>query len=257
VLLGTKGYSFTVSAACATGAAAIGQAYQLIGAGFQDRALAGGFMEDSWEYACNFDALKAFSMREDDPAASSRPFDRDRDGLVPSAGGSILILEELEAAQARGATIHAEIAGYSFSSDAKDMTAPSGEGGERAIRQALKDSGAERVDYINAHATATTVGDVVEAQVIARIFGDGPRVTSTKSMTGHEGAAAGSNEVVYTLLMMGADFIAPSLNLEHLDPQCEGIRVVTGDAIDADIRVAASNSFGFGGVNTCLVLTKP
>jgi 3-oxoacyl-[acyl-carrier-protein] synthase-1 len=258
ILLGTRGYSYTVSAACATGATAIGQAYHLIRHGLQDRALCGGFMENSWEYACQFDATKAFSVREDEPTKASRPFDRDRDGLVPSAGGSILVLEEMEAALARGATIRAELAGYSFGSDAADMTAPTGDGGARAIRQALEEASISpgEVDYVNAHATATLLGDVVEAKVIADVFGTRPYVSSTKSMTGHEGAAAGSNEAVYTLLMMEHGFVAPTLNLEHLDPECEGIRAVAGTAETADVRVATSNSFGFGGVNTCLVMRR-
>jgi len=259
ILFGTRGYSFTVSAACATGAAAIGQAFQLIQWGLQDRALCGGAMESTWEFASHFDALKALSMREDAPQQASRPFDRGRDGLVPSGGGSVLVLEEWEAAVARGATIHAELAGYCFASDAHDMTAPSGEGGLRAIRGALAPTGLspEQVDYVNAHATSTPVGDVVEARIIEQLFGRGPRVSSTKSMTGHESGAAGSNELVYTLLMMERGFCAPSINIDELDPDCAGIRVVANEAEPARIDVAISNSFGFGGVNTCLVLRRP
>jgi 3-oxoacyl-[acyl-carrier-protein] synthase-1 len=258
VLLGTRGYSFTVSAACATGAVAIGQAYQLIQWGLQDRAVCGGVMEDTWEAACHFDALKAFSPREDAPTEASRPFDQDRDGLVLSGGGSILVLEELESARARGATIHAEVCGFSFASDAHDMTVPSGEGGARAVREALKGAELEpdAVDYINAHATATPAGDVVEAKILAEIFGTGPLVSSTKSMTGHEAGAAGSNELVYTLLMMSEGFVAPSINIDTVDPECGGIRIAT-EAVETPVRVAASNSFGFGGVNTCLVVRRP
>ena len=258
VLLGTKGYTFTVSAAHAAGAAAIGQAFQLVRWGVQDLAICGGVQEDTWEYFCQFDALKAFSAREDEPTKASRPFDRDRDGLVPSAGGSILILEEWEQACRRGSNIRAELIGYATNSDGQDMTVPSGEGCVRCMEQALKDAGvrAGQVGYINAHATSTPVGDAVEAQAIAKVFGRGPVVSSTKSMTGHEQGAAGSNEVVYTLLMMENDFIAPTINLEELDPECGGINIVANEAIEAPIEIAASNSLGFGGINTCVIVRK-
>lgn len=258
VLLGTRGYSLTVSAACATGAAAIGLASQLIRGGVQDRAIAGGVQEDTWEYFCHFDALKAFSLREDDPTKASRPFDKHRDGLVPSAGSGLIVLEELEQARRRGANIYAELIGYGFTSDGSDMTIPSGEGGVRCMRQALQDAaiGPDEVDYINAHATSTQVGDVSEAQAIAEVFGKYPYVSSTKSMTGHEQGACGSSEVIYTLLMMRDQFVAPNINLDELDPECDGINLVANRAIEAKIDVAASNAFGFGGVNTCLVLRK-
>lgn len=258
VLLGTRGYSVTVSAACATGAAAIGLAFQLVRGGVQDRAIAGGVQEDTWEYFCNFDALKAFSVQEAEPTRASRPFDMQRDGLVPSAGAGLLILEELESARRRGAKIYAELIGYTFTSDGYDMTIPSGEGSVRCMRQALQDGGIrpDEVDYVNAHATSTPVGDVVEAQAIAEVFGKRPYVSSTKSMTGHEQGAAGSNEVIYTLLMMQDQFVAPNINLDELDPQCDGINLVANRAIEAKIDVAASNAFGFGGVNTCVVLRK-
>jgi len=258
VLLGTRGYSLTVSAACATGAAALGLAFQLIREGRQDRAIAGGVHEDTWEYFCHFDALKAFSLREDDPTRASRPFDKYRDGLVPSAGSGLLVLEELEQARHRGATIHGELIGYAFTSDGYDMTIPSGQGGVRCMRQALQDAGIrpDEVDYINAHATSTPVGDVSEAQAIAEVYGKRPYVSSTKSMTGHEQGACGSTEVLYTLLMIRDQFVAPNINLDELDPECAGINLVANRAIEAKIDVAASNAFGFGGVNTCLVLRK-
>lgn len=258
VLLGSRGYSLTVSAACATGAAAIGLALQLIRGGMQDLCICGAVQEDTWEYFCHFDALKAFSLREDEPVKASRPFDKHRDGLVPSAGGGIIVLEELEQACQRGARIYAEMLGYAFTSDGHDMTIPSGEGGVRCMKGALADAGttADQVDYINAHATSTVIGDAVEAQNIARVFGKTPYVSSTKSMTGHEQAAAGSNEIIYTLLMMQHDFIAPNINIEEIDPQCDGINIVANQALDANINIAASNSFGFGGVNTCLILKK-
>jgi 3-oxoacyl-[acyl-carrier-protein] synthase-1 len=258
VLLGTKGYSLTVSAACATGAAAIGHAAHLIRAGLQDLCICGGVQEDSWEYFCQFDALQVFSMREDEPTKASRPFDKYRDGLVPSAGCGIVILEEMEQAQRRGAKIYAELVGYAFTSDGHDMTAPSGEGSARCMEHALHDAGIvpNQVDYVNAHATSTPVGDAVEAQAIARVFGKGPYVSSTKSMTGHEQGASASNEIIYTLLMMDHRFIAPNLNLEEIDPRCEGINLVPNHPIEAKIDIAASNAFGFGGVNTCILLKK-
>jgi len=258
VLLGTRGYSLTVSAACATGAAAVGLGLQMIRAGLQDRLICGGVHEDTWEYFCHFDALKAFSLREDEPTRASRPFDKYRDGLVPSAGAGILILESLEQARHRGAKIYAELVGYAFSSDGCDMMIPSGEGSLRCMEAALQDAciTPPQVDYINAHATSTLVGDAVEAQAIAKVFGNRPYVSSTKSMTGHEQGAAGSNEIIYTLLMMEHDFIAPNINLEALDPACEGINLVANEPLEGRIDVAASNSFGFGGVNTCIVLRR-
>mgnify|MGYP001558250515 CR=1 FL=1 len=258
VLLGTRGYSLSVSAACATGAAALGLAFQLVRGGMQDRAIAGGVHENTWEYFCHFDALKAFSTRESDPTRASRPFDKNRDGLVPSAGAGLLILEELDQARGRGARIYAELIGYAFTSDGSDMTIPSGEGSVRCMRQALHDAGVrpDEVDYINAHATSTPVGDASEARAIAEVFGTWPWVSSTKSMTGHEQGACGSSEVIYTLLMMRDQFVAPNINLDELDPECDGINLVANRAIEARIDVAASNAFGFGGVNTCLVLRK-
>jgi len=258
VLLGTRGYSFTVAAACATGAVALGTAYQLIRGGMQDRAIAGGVQEDSWEYCCNFDALNAFSLRESEPTKASRPFDKDRDGLVPSAGVGLLVLEELGEARRRGAAILAELVGYAFTSDGYDMTVPSGEGSVRCMRQALGDAGlrADAVDYVNAHATSTPVGDVSEAQAIATVFGARPYVSSTKSMTGHEQGACGSTEVIYSLLMMRGQFVAPNINVDEIDPQCAGINLVANRAIEAKIDVAVSNAFGFGGVNTCHVLRR-
>jgi len=256
VLLGTRGYSLSVSCACATGAAAIGLASQLIRQGLQDRAICGGVHEDTWEYFCHFDALKAFSVREDDPSRASRPFDKSRDGLVPSAGGGIVLLEELEEARRRGARIYGEIIGYAFTSDGSDMTIPSGEGSTRCMRLALQDAGVRpgEVDYVNAHATSTLVGDVSEAHAIAEVFGMRPYVSSTKSMTGHEQGAGGATEVIYTLLMMRDRFVAPNINLDELDPECAGINLIANRAIEAEIELAASNAFGFGGVNTCLVL---
>jgi 3-oxoacyl-[acyl-carrier-protein] synthase-1 len=256
VLLQTRGYCMTVASACASGATAIGQAAQLIRFGLQDRMIAGGVHEGSWEYDCNFDALRVFSQREDSPKQASRPFDRYRDGLVPSAGAGMVILENLEAAQARGARIYGELLGYASNSDGFDMTTASGTGAIRCMELALADAGiaADQVEYINAHATSTPTGDVIEAQSIARVFGRRPLVSSTKSMTGHEIGAAGSNEIVYTLLMMNRGFIAPSINIEEIDEQCRDIEIVANTAISKPVKIAVSNSFGFGGVNAVVVL---
>jgi 3-oxoacyl-[acyl-carrier-protein] synthase-1 len=258
VLLGTQGYSMTVSTACASGASAIGNSYQIVKFGLQDRMISGGVQEGSWAYDCNFDALRVFSGREGEPTCASRPFDKYRDGLVPSLGCGIVILEDYEHALGRGARVYAELMGYGTNSDGYDMTIPSGVGGFKCMQLALEDAaiGEEEVDYINAHATSTVVGDVVEAQAIAKLFGKRPFVSSTKSMTGHEIGAAGSNELIYTLLMMNNSFIAPNINVEEIDEECRGINIVANEAIDAPIRIAMSNSFGFGGVNSCLIIKK-
>ena len=258
VVLKTRGYCMTIATACASGTNAIGQAAQLIRFGLQDRMIAGGVQEGSWEYDCNFDALRVFSGREDDPAAASRPFDKGRDGLVPSAGAGMVVLEDWEQARARNAAIHAELIGFAANSDGFDMTTASGTGGIRCMELALADAAldADRVDYVNAHATSTPTGDVIEAEGIARVLGRRPWVSSTKSMTGHEIGAAGSNELVYTLLMMTRGFVAPSINIEEVDERCTGINILTNEAIQAPIDFAMSNSFGFGGVNAVVVLKR-
>jgi 3-oxoacyl-[acyl-carrier-protein] synthase-1 len=258
VLLGVRGYSLTITAACATGAAAVGLGAQLIKSGIQDVCICGGVQEDSWESICHFDALDAFSLREHEPRRASRPFDKDRDGLVPAAGCGVVVLEELEQARKLGKKIYAELVGYAFATDGCDMTIPSGEGSVRCMKQAIQEAGitCDQLGYINAHATSTRIGDPVEAQAIAKVFGKKPFVSSTKSMTGHELGAAGSNELIYTLLMMNHNFVAPSINLEEIDPTCEGINLVANQPIETKINIAASNSFGFGGVNTCIVLRR-
>ena len=259
VMLGTQGHCMTVSTACASGSSAIGHAYQSIKFGLQDRMICGGVQENTWAYDCNFDALRNFSQREDEPTKASRPFDRHRDGLVPSRGCGIVALEEYEQAIDRGARIHAELIGYATSSDGFDMTTPSGVGYVRSVELALQDAAisVHDIDYINAHATSTIVGDATEAQAIAKVFGKGPSVSSTKSMTGHESAAAGSNELIYTVLMVENGFIAPSINIEEIDEACQGIEIVANEAADRQIRIAVSTSAGFGGVNTCLIVKKP
>jgi len=258
VLLGTKGYSLTVTAACATGAAAVGHGAQLIRGGLQDLCICGGVQEDSWEYFCQLDALQVFSLREGEPTKASRPFDKYRDGLIPSAGCGIVILEEFEQARRRRAKIYGELIGYAFTSDGYDMASPSGEGSVRCMERALEDAHITpgQVNYVNAHATSTQVGDAIEAQSISRVFGKGAYVSSTKSMTGHEQGACGSSEIIYTLLMMEHNFIAPTINLEEIDPRCKGINLVANCPLEARMDFAVSNAFGFGGVNTSVVLKR-
>ncbi len=259
VILGVRGQCYTVCAACASGAMAIGLAAQSIRAGMQDRMIAGAIQEGSTEFDLLFEALRVFSHREDSPTAASRPFDRRRDGLVPSAGAGFVILENYEQAVARGIPIHGEIIGFASNSDGYSMTTPSGEGSLRCMRMGLADAAMtpDAVDYINAHATSTQVGDAVEAQGIREVFGSRPFVSSTKSMTGHETAASGATELIYTLLMMRHNFVAPSINIEEIDPECAGINLVKNQAIETPLRVAVSNSFGFGGVNNVLVVARP
>lgn len=258
VLLGARGHSMTVSAACASGALAVGHAANLVRTGMQDRMFAGATQEGSWEYDCTFDALRVFSRREHSPAEASRPFDEDRDGLVPSAGAAVVVIEEYEQAKARGTPIYAELIGFGTNCDGYKMTTPSGIGGVECMKLAMADAGVgpDKIDYVNAHATSTPVGDVQESQAIAQVFGERPFVSSTKSMTGHEIAAAGATELIYTLLMMRHGFIAPNINVRRIDDECRGIKVVANEAIDARIDLALSNSFGFGGVNACLVVKR-
>ncbi len=258
VIFGTRGHTLTISSACASGATAIGLGAHLIRTGLQDRVLAGGVQEGSWEYDCNFDALRVFSRREDQPDKASRPFDKFRDGLVPAAGAGFVLLESRELAQKRNSPAWAELIGFASNSDGHEMTTPSGSGSTNCMKLALKDAAIspDLIDYINAHATATPVGDIVEAQGIRDVFGENTPVSSTKSMTGHEIGAAGSNELIYTMLMMKHRFIAPNINIEQIDEQCGPINLIANQAVNADIRIAMSNSFGFGGVNTCLIVRK-
>ncbi len=259
VILGLHGPTYTVAAACASSAVSVGQALLAIRHGLQDRAIVGGLHDGCWEFDSHFDALRVLSERSDDPGAASRPFDIDRDGLVPSSGAATVILEEYEMAKARGAHIIAELVGYSLNNDGYKMTSPSGIGAIKCMNAALEDGqiAPEQIDYINAHGTSTPVGDAREAQGIEQIFGKKPLVSSTKSMTGHEVGSASANELVYSLLMMEHQFVAPSINIDNLDDQCKGINIVANEAIDAKIDVALSNSFGFGGVNACLVFKRP
>lgn len=256
--LGAKGINLTISAACSSGAHALGLAYQLIRSGAQRLIFAGGAQETNWVSMVSFDALNTFSVRHEDPRAASRPFDRGRDGLVPGGGGALLVLESLESARARDARIYGEIVGYAFSSDGDHLTLPSGDGALRCMRAALAAAGiAPRdVDYINAHATSTPQGDQVEAGAIHELFGAaGPPVSSTKSMTGHECWMAGASEAIYCLLMMQDGFLAPNINFEAFDEQTPEINVIA-ETLTGEADVVLSNSFGFGGTNACLVLKR-
>ena len=252
-----KGINITISAACASGSHAIGLGYHFIKSGLQKMVLCGGAQEVNAYSMGSFDALSAFSVNIEDPTKASRPFDKNRDGLVPSGGAASLVLEEYEHAIARGATILAEVKGYGFSSNGAHISQPTNEGSYRAMMMALNDSQLkiEDIDYINAHATSTPMGDGFEAMAIAKIFGKSVPVSSTKSMTGHECWMAGASEIVYSILMMQNNFVAPNINFEEPDEFSEGI-FVTNKRIDKPINNVLSNSFGFGGTNSALVISK-
>ena len=253
-----RGVNFTISAACASGSHAIGLGYHFIKTGLQDTVICGGAQEININAMGNFDALSAFSVRESEPTKASRPFDRDRDGLIPSGGAATLILESLESAQKRGAPILGEVVGYGFSSNGGHISNPTVDGPVRALSMALRDAGmmASEVGYINAHATSTPAGDASEAKAIATVFGEKKiKVSSTKSMTGHECWMAGASEIVYSMLMMQNDFIAPNINFENPDEDSAKLDIVE-KAIDLNFEVFLSNSFGFGGTNSSLIVRK-
>lgn len=253
-----RGGSFTVSGACASGAHALGLSYAMIKMGWTDSMLTGGCQELCWESMAAFDALMTFSTRVDSPEEASRPFDKDRDGLVPGGGAAILFLEELSNAKARGAKIYAEMIGYALTSDGYHLTVPSSIGAQRCIASALDQAGiaAGDVDYINAHATATIAGDISEAKAIHAVFGsDGPPVSSTKSMTGHECWMAGASEAVYSILMMRDGFIAPNINFTGFGDDMPKINLST-EPVDKKLDIVLSNSFGFGGTNACLIFKR-
>lgn len=253
-----KGINFTVSAACASGSHSIGLATMFIRNGMQDIIICGGAQETNIYSMGNFDALSAFSVREDQPTKASRPFDRDRDGLVPSGGAATVILESLESAQKRGAKILGEVIGYGFSSNGEHISNPSVQGPARSLRMAMENSGlqAKDIDYINAHATSTPAGDASEAEAIAAVFGEAKTpVSSTKSMTGHECWMAGASEIVYSMLMMEHSFMAPNINFENPDEHSAKLNIVT-ETRNKNIDVFLSNSFGFGGTNSTLVVRK-
>lgn len=253
-----KGINYTLSAACASGSHAIGTGYFFIKSGLQDLIICGGAQEVNIHSMGNFDALSAFSIRESDPAKASRPFDRDRDGLVPSGGAATVILESLESALKRGAPILAEVIGYGFSSNGGHISNPTIDGPARSIEMAVRDSGLKIKDigYINAHATSTPIGDAKEAKAIDSVFGEHkPPVSSTKSMTGHECWMSGASEIVYSLLMMQNGFIAPNINFENPDEDTACLNIVT-ETLETGFDAFLSNSFGFGGTNSTLIVRK-
>ena len=255
-----KGINYSITSACSTSLHCIGSASEQIMMGKQDVMFAGGGEELDWTLSCLFDAMGAMSSKYNDtPERASRAFDADRDGFVIAGGGAMLVLESLEHAQARGAKIYAEVTGFGATSDGADMVAPSGEGGERAMRLALDTlPEGRKISYINAHGTSTPVGDVGEIEAVRRVFGEGstPPVSSTKSMTGHSQGATGASEAVYCLLMMKDDFIAPSINVENLDPALKPEEIATEMKADAGIDTIMTNSFGFGGTNGSMLLSK-
>ncbi|WP_407405670.1 beta-ketoacyl-[acyl-carrier-protein] synthase family protein [Chryseobacterium sp.] len=252
-----RGINLTISAACASGSHSLGLAYMMIKNGFQDIILCGGAQETNKYSMASFDGLGVFSTREKAPHQASRPFDADRDGLIPSGGAASLIVESLASAQKRGAHILGEIIGYGFSSNGGHISTPNVEGPTLAMKRALEQSGlqAKDIDYINAHATSTPIGDANEAKAIHQIFGSEIPVSSTKSMTGHECWMAGASEVIYSLLMMHHNFIAPNINLEKPDEDAKNINLIT-ETKNQKIDVFLSNSFGFGGTNSALIVKK-
>ena len=253
-----RGVNFTISAACASGSHSIGLGFMLIKQGLQDMVLCGGAQETNYYSMASFDALGAFSIRMDEPTKASRPFDRDRDGLIPSGGAASLVLEDYEHAKARGANILAEVVGYGFSSNGGGISQPSDDGSVIAMTRALEmsDMKADDIDYINAHATSTRQGDMYEAMALNRMFGGKHAlISSTKSMTGHECWMAGASEAVYSILMMQNNFVAPNINFENPDEYSEKMNLAT-TTVETELNTVLSNSFGFGGTNSALVLKK-
>jgi 3-oxoacyl-[acyl-carrier-protein] synthase-1 len=257
---GVRGPSYSISSACSTSAHCIGNAYETILLGKADVAFAGGGEELDWRLSVLFDAMPAMSSGfNDQPTRASRAYDKDRDGFVISGGGGIVVLEDYERARARGAKIYGEIVGYGATADGADMVAPSGEGAVRCMRLALGGSGHNRpVDYINTHGTSTPVGDITELDAIRAAFGNNklPAVSSTKSLTGHSQGATGAHEAVYSLLMLHNDFVAPSVNIDNLDPGAEGYPIARQRIDKAGLQTVMSNSFGFGGTNACLLFSR-
>jgi len=254
-----KGINLTISAACASGSHSIGMGYYLIRSGLQNMIVCGGGQEINYHSMGSFDGLGAFSIREDEPQKASRPFDRDRDGLVPSGGAATIILESYESAVKRGANIIAEVIGYGFSSNGDHISVPNVEGPAKSLEMAIKDANikASQIDYINAHATATPVGDLNEAQAISKVFGHKtPYVSSTKSMTGHEMWMGGASEIIYSVLMMQNSFVAPNINFENPDEHSAKLNIATETIKNHNIDIFLSNSFGFGGTNSSLIVKK-
>jgi len=252
-----RGLNFSITSACATSTHCIGVAAGEIACGRQDIVFAGGCEEVDWTLSALFDAMGAMASKFNDcPAKASRAYDAARDGFVIAGGAGIVVLEPLERAKARGARIYGEIVGYAANSDGYDMVAPSGEGAARCMRMALADAGGRKIDYLNPHGTGTPVGDLKEMEAVREVFGDAaPLISSTKSLTGHSLGAAGAQEAIYSLLMMGGGFVAESANIETLDPAFEHLPIVR-QRLDKPIETAMSNSFGFGGTNGCLVMAR-
>ncbi|KPH61773.1 3-oxoacyl-ACP synthase [Pseudoalteromonas porphyrae] len=250
-----KGVNYSISSACATSAHCIGNAVEQIQLGKQDVVFAGGGEELHWTLAMEFDAMGALSTKYNEtPEKASRTYDANRDGFVISGGGGIVVVEELEHALARGAHIYAEIVGYGATSDGYDMVAPSGEGAARCMRQAMQD--VDSIDYLNTHGTSTPVGDVKELGAIQEVFGgNSPMISATKAMTGHALGAAGVHEAIFSLLMLEHSFVAPSINIDELDEQAAGLNIIT-ERKDVELNTVMSNSFGFGGTNATLVMSK-
>ena len=252
-----RGLNFSITSACATSTHCIGVAAGEIALGRQDIVFAGGCEEVDWTMSSLFDAMGAMSAKFNDrPAVASRAYDADRDGFVIAGGAGIVVLEELERARARGAKLYGEIVGYAANSDGHDMVAPSGEGAARCMRLALEDAGGRRIDYLNPHGTGTPIGDVKEMDAVREVFGDTvPLISSTKSLTGHSLGAAGAQEAIYCLMMMGNDFVAESAHIDNLDPAFADLPIVR-ERLDRPLETVMSNSFGFGGTNGCLVLAR-
>ncbi|MDR7123855.1 beta-ketoacyl-ACP synthase I [Pseudotabrizicola sp. 4114] len=255
-----KGVNYSITSACSTSAHCIGNGTELIQFGKQDIVFAGGGEELDWTLSCLFDAMGAMSSKYNDaPETASRAFDASRDGFVIAGGGGVVVLEELNHALARGAKIYAEVTGYGATSDGHDMVAPSGEGGERSMRQAISTLPSDRkISYINAHGTSTPAGDVTEVKAVRRVFGDGsvPPISSTKSLTGHSLGATGVHEAIYSLLMLNGSFITASANVTQLDPELKPEEIATVYREGVDMDSVLSNSFGFGGTNATLVMSK-
>jgi 3-oxoacyl-[acyl-carrier-protein] synthase-1 len=252
-----KGVNYSISSACATSAHCIGNAAEQIQLGKQDIMFAGGGEEEHWTLSCLFDAMGAMSSKYNaTPETASRAYDAGRDGFVIAGGGGMVVLEEYEHARRRGAKIYAEIVGYGATSDGFDMVAPSGEGAARCMKLALAGV-TDPIDYINAHGTSTPVGDLAELRAVREVFGAAsPRISATKSLSGHSLGAAGVQEAIYCLLMLEGDFIAGSANIQTLDPAAEGMSIVRDTVHQAGLRTVMSNSFGFGGTNATLVMRK-
>ena len=254
-----KGVNYSITSACSTSAHCIGNGVEQIQMNKQDIIFAGGGEELDWSLSCLFDAMGAMSSKYNDtPEKASRAFDANRDGFVIAGGGGVVVLEELNHALTRGAKIYAEVTGYGATSDGHDMVAPSGEGGERSMRLAMSTIGGRDINYINAHGTSTPAGDVTEIEAIRRIFGEGltPPVSSTKSLTGHSLGATGVQEAIYSILMMKNNFIAASANVENIDPDLNADEIATVRQDQVNIDTILSNSFGFGGTNATIAMSK-